>query len=675
MILGKITGKSSTKEFQFKLENEAKKFDYVQIMHSSGNFTLAQIEEIEKDQEKTIAYCSIIGFKDENNQLKSLRYPLEPGIEVLKANDEFIQETLKLANKTNTAYMGTLDGHENIQVFLDLNKALTKHVSVLAKSGSGKSYSVAVLLEELLERKIPVVVIDPHGEYPSLRYPNTKDKEGMLKFGIEPKSFFKQINEFSPDIKLNPDAKPLKLSSRNLSSNELIHLLPTKISSSQIGLIYSALKNIGGKVDFNELLIELELTEDNNSKWTLINIFEYVKKLNLFSESPTLMNELVQHGKMSIINLRGISPDIQGIVTYKLINDLFNERKKNNIPPFFLVIEECHNFIPERSFGEAKSSAIIRQVAAEGRKFGLGLCLISQRPSRVEKNALSQCSTQIILKVTNPNDVKAISNSVEGITKNTEKDIPNLQIGTAMIAGLIDIPLIVNIRPRKTKHGGEAITTFVQETVIEEKDFSEVQEEYTKEGEALAIIKQKFTLEDVKLMHGENTNINHELIPAVLITCENKEEEFKILIDLMNLQIIDNLEEVSGESLLKLNLQEINSNQEKILDVAVKLKEFKASDIFAKSGLQFSELYDTINILTRKGYFIKNENDYVLSPQMNFIANINKKTFYQPIQFSRTNAKEQKAKYQYTIVKDFINKFFQVKEIKECFIEKFSINP
>ncbi|MBL7051903.1 MAG: ATP-binding protein [Nanoarchaeota archaeon] len=672
MILGKITGKSSTRDFQFKVDNEAKKFDYLQIMHSSGNFTLAQIEEIEKDQDKTIAFCSVIGYKDDN-QLKSLRFPLEPGIEVLKANDEFIQETLKLENKTNTAYMGTLDGHENIKVFLDLNKALTKHVSVLAKSGSGKSYSVAVLLEELLEKKIPVIVIDPHGEYPSLKYPNSKDKEGMIRFGIEPKSFLKQVIEFSPDIKLNPDAKPLKLNSNNLNASELIHLLPTKLSSSQIGLIYSALRNLGGKVNFNELLIELELTEDNNSKWTLINIFEYVKKLNLFSESPTLMNELVQHGKMSIVNLRGIAPDIQGMLVYKLINDLFTERKKNNIPPFFLVIEECHNFIPERSFGEAKSSAIIRQVAAEGRKFGLGLCLISQRPSRVEKSALSQCSTQIILKVTNPNDVKAISNSVEGITKNTERDIPNLQIGTAMIAGLIDIPVIVNIRPRKTKHGGEAITSFVQETIIEDKDFTEVQEEYTKEGESFPIIKQKFTLEDIKLMHGKEVSINHELIPAVLITCDNKDDEFKILIDLMNLQIIDNLEEVSGESLLKLNLQEIKPNQEKILDIAVKLKEFKAADIFSKSGLQFSELYETMNILTRKGYLIKNENDYTLSPQMNFIANINEKEFYQPIQFSRTTAKEQKAKYEYTVVKDFINKFFQVKEIKECFIEKFSI--
>src|SRR3989344_4668097 len=409
MILGKVIGKTSTKQFAFKIEGSAHIFEYVQIMHSSGNFVLAQIEEIEKDSERSVAFCSVIGYRDDEGKLQVLKSPLDPGVEVLRAEDDFI-------------------------------------AVILAKSGSGKSYVSAVLLEELLLKKIPLVVIDPHGEYPSLKYPNPKDKENMLRFGVEPQGFLKQIQEFSPDVHINPDAKPLKLSNRNLTSVELIHLLPTKVSASQLGLIYAALKNLGGRVDFNEMLIELEATEDNPSKWTLINIFEYVKKLNLFSESPTLMGELVHPGKMSIVNLRGVAQDIQEIIVYKLVNDLFQERKKNTIPPFFLVIEECHTFVPERSFGEAKSSAIIRQVAAEGRKFGMGLCLISQRPSRVDKSAISQSSTQIILKVTNPNDIKAISHSLEGITLHTEKEIQNIPIGTALVTGVVDLPLLVKDR-------------------------------------------------------------------------------------------------------------------------------------------------------------------------------------------------------------------------------------
>jgi uncharacterized protein len=671
MILGKIVGKTTTRDFKFEISENAKKFDYLQVFHDNGHYILAQIEEIEKDQNKSIATCNIIGYKDENGKLHSLRSPLDPGIEVLKAEDDFILETLGLKEDINTGYIGCLDGHQDIKVNLNLNKVLTKHVAILAKSGSGKSYSVGVLLEEILLRKIPIVVFDPHGEYSTLKYPNPKDKERMIQYGIEPKGFLKQVTEFSPDIKVNKDAKPLKLSNKGLGTSELMHILPTKLSSAQMGLIYTAVKNLGGKVNLNELIYELEVAEDNNSKWTLINIFEYLKKLDLFSDNPTLMGELVQPGKMSIINLRGVNKDIQEIVAYKVIQDLFNERKKGIIPPFFLVIEECHNFVPERSFGEAKSSGIIRQIAAEGRKFGLGICLISQRPSRVEKSALSQASTQIILKVTNPNDVRAIGNSVEGITKNTEKDLPNLAIGTALVSGLTDLPLLVNIRPRMSKHGGEAVSSFVSAPEGPEK-IENISIEDNDDREMLPIIKQKFSYEDIKLMHGEDKKIKSELIPCVLIRCV-KEEEFNILIDLMDLQIIDNIENVSGPSLLKLKLQSLNNKEEKLLDIAIKLQDFKPADLFGKSGLQFSELHETISTLVNKGYFIQEGSSFELSPSMQFLANIDLKQFYQNIEFNRTNLKPLESKYKYDTVKGFLTKFFEITDIKECYIEKYSI--
>src|SRR3989344_5910221 len=202
---------------------------------------------------------------------------------------------------------------------------------------------------------------------------------------------------------------------------------------------------------------------------TLINLIEFIQKLNLFSNSPTSLQELIQPGKCTIINLKGIQTELQEVVVYKLMKDLFEARKKSDIPPFFAIIEEAHNYIPERSFGEAKSSSILRQISSEGRKFGLGLCAVSQRPSRIDKSILSQCTTNIILKVTNPGDIKTIANSVEGLTGDTEKEIKNIPIGTAMITGVVDLPLFVDIRPRMTKHGGEAVNMI--EAVVSKKDF------------------------------------------------------------------------------------------------------------------------------------------------------------------------------------------------------------
>jgi DNA helicase HerA-like ATPase len=121
-----------------------------------------------------------------------------------------------------------------------------------------------------------------------------------------------------------------------------------------------------------------------------------------------------------------------------------------------LVVEEAHNFCPQA--GSTRVSGILRTVAAEGRKFGMGLLVVTQRPAKVDKNVLSQCNTQIILKVTNPLDLKAISSSIEGMTPGLEEEIQRLPIGYALITGGgLVFPIIVETRVRETKHGGESV--------------------------------------------------------------------------------------------------------------------------------------------------------------------------------------------------------------------------
>jgi len=128
------------------------------------------------------------------------------------------------------------------------------------------------------------------------------------------------------------------------------------------------------------------------------------------------------------------------------------------VPPCMLVLEEAHNFCPEKGFGGTVSSDILRTIASEGRKFGLGLMVVSQRPARVDKNILSQCNTQIIMKVTNPNDLQAISKGLEGISSEVVEDIKRLSPGVAMIVSTyIERPVLVDIRVRKSKHGGASV--------------------------------------------------------------------------------------------------------------------------------------------------------------------------------------------------------------------------
>lgn len=530
MILGRIIGKTTTNNFKFKVDDaiNSRKFDFVQVMYSSYGYVLSQIVEIEREKDSTVAYCNIIGYKEKDNIIRPIRTPFEPGSEVLIAEDQFIKKIIE-HDSTETAFIGTLEGKEKIKVNLDLKKLLTKHLAVLAKTGAGKSYVTGVLVEEIIEKKVPLLIIDPHGEYSQLKQPNDdkNDVELLKSAGLKPRGYKAQIQEYG-DIDIVESVKPLLLN-EEMTPRELLTIMPAKMSMSQQAALYSVMKDVK-KLTLSEVILELEKL-DSNHKYNIINMIDYIKNLNIFSLNYTLYNELINTGKCSIINLKGVDPEIQDIAVYKLLKDLFEMRKTNKIAPFFCVIEEAHNFVPERSSGERKSSNIIRTIASEGRKFGLGLCVITQRPARIEKNVLSQCNTQIILKVTNPNDLKAIVSSVEGITSQSEREIQNLPIGTAIVTGLSDMPFFVKIRPRKSKHGGKTIE-------ILKPDMNIIDETKRFENkEILPIIDSKFSIKEIKLMNENKKEIMTYLIPAVVFTLKD-DSEYNILVDRVKGNII-----------------------------------------------------------------------------------------------------------------------------------------
>lgn len=660
MILGKIFGKITTTQFKFLVEKETKKFEFVQVPHKVYDYVLAQVVEIERT-DKDIAKCIVIGYRDEKGRIKPIRIPFDQNVEVLRAESDFIKKIIQLEDTEKGAYVGKLEGTD-IEIDLDLKKLLTKHVAVLAKSGAGKSYTVGVLIEEIIDKNVPILIIDPHGEYSSLKQPNEEEKEDLAKQGLAPKTF-KNIVEYG-DTKLNPQVRPLRLNN-NLTPQEIVHLFPGKLSNTQMGILYSAMKHID-KVNFTNVLLELE-KEESNTKWTIINNLEYLNNLNIFSDTHIPYNELIQPGKCSIINLKGISPDVQEIIVYKLTKDLFERRKKEKIPPFFMVVEEAHNYCPERSFGESRSSKIMRTVASEGRKFGMGLCVISQRPARVDKSVLSQCTTQIIMKVTNPNDIKAISNSVEGINAESEEEIKNLPIGTALITGIVDMPLFVNIRPRMTKHGGHAQE--ILETVQDEKFFEKVEE--FKEKELLPIIRPKISIKDIKLMTDkEIDDIFTVLIPAHLFLCSNGKGEYNLLVEGINGEIVTNVEEFETKKLP--SLEKLTPVQVKILHLGFKLKIFSEEDL-TKKGLPIDSMSQLlklkkVNLIEEKGGKYSLSEDYVFSQ-------LSKHACYDKIEFLNINYHRKKdSKKSVDDIREKLSKFTNIKDQRDCYVLKYNIN-
>jgi DNA helicase HerA-like ATPase len=479
--IGLIFGEVSHRDFNFLLnENlDVSKGAYVKINHENYGWVLSQITSIRisnelytlsglkkekvgvNDTERRVATAKIIGYIDEKGMLMSPKIPFKPGQKVYSADSQLIKSSLGFKEKSTGIYLGLLDGHKGTHVYLNPNKLFQKHVSVLAKTGAGKSYSVGVLIEELLEKGIPTVIIDPHGEYAFLKTPNQnpRELEQMEGFKISAKGY-ENITEFTPYLNINPKAdRKFVLDFTRLSPRDLIEALPTKIPSSQKAILFESLKIAKGFGSYSiEDLIHIVEENESRSKWNLITNLEALRDSRIFEGTPTVMEDMVQDGKTSIINMKGTQPEIQELIVMSISTALFEARKRGELMPMLLLVEEAHNFCPERGLSKSISSKVLRTIASEGRKFGIGLCVVSQRPARIDKNVLSQCNTQIILKITNPNDLRAISQSIEGFSNDLEDEIKQLQPGVALIVGeVVEQPIIVDIRVKRSQHGGVSI--------------------------------------------------------------------------------------------------------------------------------------------------------------------------------------------------------------------------
>ena len=475
--IGTIFGETGFADFRFVVSDPTtKQGEYLKIWHETDDWVLAQVVAITRSNEdvtidsaldkrdevgadRVLAKAMVIGSR-QNRVLRVPKTPFSPGDKVFRADPELIASTLGL--RRGNVYLGLLEGQQ-IPVQLDANTLVQKHVSILARTGSGKSYTAGVIMEELLDQGIPLLIIDPHGEYTSLREPADPAHGGDFgRFDVSPRGYTDQLTVYTPvDRVLNPDADHVfRLNGVNLKAGDLSKILGS-MSGTQMGVVYEAIQKIRAEASsytIEDIVFEVG-NSSSNAKWSVLSALESIRDTEIFSEYPTPIHDLVQPGRGAIIDMKGVVPDMQAMIVARLCEELFEARKINVVPPMMLVLEEAHNYCPEKGFAKTVSTDILRTIASEGRKFGLGMMVISQRPARIDKNVLSQCNTQIILKVTNPNDLQAIRKGLEGISVEAEAEIKRLPPGVAMVvSGDIERPIIVEIRVRKSRHGGESVS-------------------------------------------------------------------------------------------------------------------------------------------------------------------------------------------------------------------------
>lgn len=154
----------------------------------------------------------------------------------------------------------------------------------------------------------------------------------------------------------------------------------------------------------------------------------------------------IEKCNVTIIDLSAIPFEVLSIVISLLSRIIFDfafhysklrhhEGKVNDIP-FMLVCEEAHNYIPKSGGAEyAASKHSIERIAKEGRKYGLSLMVVSQRPSEVSDTIFSQCNNFVVLKLTNINDQNCIKNLLPDNNSSLVDVLPTLSAGECLIVG------------------------------------------------------------------------------------------------------------------------------------------------------------------------------------------------------------------------------------------------
>jgi uncharacterized protein len=170
---------------------------------------------------------------------------------------------------------------------------------------------------------------------------------------------------------------------------------------------------------------------------------------------PNDRTQLVRYGKISIVALSGYTSDFQATIYSLVASDIFSARVQNDLKlPVLFVLEEAHNFVPARASNEAEqhSISVTKQIAQEGRKFGVGLILISQRPSRLDETTLAMCNSFIIMRMVNPADQNFVRKVIESLGEDEAKLLPDLDKGEAILSGqLINFPVLVKMKPPKSQ--------------------------------------------------------------------------------------------------------------------------------------------------------------------------------------------------------------------------------
>jgi DNA helicase HerA-like ATPase len=396
-------------------------------------------------------------------------YPVA-GAEVHSVSEDDIK-SIFVKFRSQGYSLGKLSNLSTLDVCFDPAALFGRHCAILGQSGAGKSWTVANLIQRAVKvmPNAHIILLDLHGEYA------WKDRDG------------KQHYAFDENVVRHIDARDLEMPYWLMTFSELVDLLIDRTddnASTQIAFLRDSVHDLRNKA--NKDLGISHLTVDSPVYFSLDTLYGYFEEANKMTTNfgkekgplagqfdqflmrlqsrmndvrynfmlrPThrtssdslggLLRDFVGLGEpkrqITIIDISTVPFDVRPTVTSQIGRLAFEFNYWNphyRDFPILLVCEEAHAYIPRdndpRYEGTRQS---MQRIAREGRKYGVGLAVISQRPNELSETVLAQCNTFICLRLTNPDDQAYVRNLVPEAERDLIEVLSSLGRGEALAMG------------------------------------------------------------------------------------------------------------------------------------------------------------------------------------------------------------------------------------------------
>lgn len=378
--------------------------------------------------------------------------------------------------------IGKYASNQDVQAILDGNKFFQRHATIVGSTGSGKSFTVANILEKANELPYAnLIVFDLHGEYNELSYAkqikisdnddglhiplwffnyeeihslfiessegtSTNQRAAVIKYILEQKKEYikNNMSNLSPEI-ITADT-PIPFSAKKMKE----YLEEENIKEELTGELYKGGDKKGqektkqgqyyGKL--TNLITRLQ-TKMDDKKYSFVFNEKETTESNYIN---TFINQILNNDKkIKVIDLSEVPSDmlpiIIGVVTRLVYEVQFwmTPKEKETRHPFAFICDEAHLYMPRDASKmktiENKSLEIFEKIAKEGRKYGVSLVIVSQRPAELNSTIISQCNNIISLKITNDRDKSAVATMLTDSLVGLVETLPNLDVGECIVIG------------------------------------------------------------------------------------------------------------------------------------------------------------------------------------------------------------------------------------------------